>query len=89
MLNCLKRDLVARESVSINDLMMESMGNDDIRDAFLDNIELALLGSENDAKVEQEIASIPEYDEDELTADEMQELENLEESVSQIPDFEE
>ena len=89
MLNCLKRDLVAQESVSINDLMMESMGNDDIRDAFLDNIELALLGSENDAKVEKEIASIPEYNEDELTSDEMQELENLEESVSEIPDFEE
>lgn len=88
MLNCLKRD-IARESVSVNDMMMESMANDDIRDAFLDNIELALLGSENDSKVEQEIASIPEYDEDELSSDELQELENLEESVSQIPDFEE
>lgn len=88
MLNCLKRDLVATESVSANDMMMESMVNDDIRDAFLDNIDLALLGAENDSKVEKEIASIPEYDEDELTSDEMQELENLQESVTQIPDFE-
>lgn len=89
MLNILKRDLIARENaVNVTDIMMESLNNDEIRDAFLDNVELALIGSENDAKVEREIASIPEYDEDELTPDELKELENLEESVETIPDFE-
>lgn len=90
MLKLLKRDLVAKENAAgITDIMLESINNDDIRDAFLDNVELALIGAENDAKVEKEIASIPEYDEDELTSDELKELENLEESVEIIPDFDE
>ena len=88
MLNILKRDLVVRENaVSVTDIMMESLSNDEIRDAFLDDAELALIGVENDAKVEREIAAIPEYDEDELTSDELKELENLEESVDTIPEF--
>ena len=90
MLNLLKRDLVAKENAAgITDIMLESINNDDIRDAFLDNVELALIGAENDAKVEKELASIPEYDEDELTSDELKELVNLEESVEIIPDFDE
>lgn len=88
MLNLLKRDLVVKENAaSATEIMMESLTNDDIRDAFLDNIDLALIGCENDAKVEKEIASIPEYDEDELTSDELDELENLEESTNMIPEF--
>lgn len=90
MLNILKRDLMVKEnSGNITDIMMESFSNDDIRDAFLDNVEYALIGSENDAKVEREIASIPEYDEDELSSEELDELEQLEESISMIPDFDE
>lgn len=88
MLNILKRDLLVKENTAnVADVMMESLSNDEIRDAFFDNVELAIIGSENDARVEKEIASIPEYNEDELTSDELKELENLEESVSMIPDF--
>ena len=90
MLNLLKRDLAVKENAaSITEIMMESAINDDIRDAFFDDIDVALIGSENDARVEREIASIPEYNEDELTSDELKELENLEESVNLIPEFDE
>lgn len=88
MLNLLKRDLVAKENAtSVPNIIMESLGNDDIRDAFLDDVDLVLLGSENDSKVEQEIAAIPEFNENELTSEELHQLENLEESVATIPDF--
>lgn len=88
MLNCLKRDLIVKENMTtVPELIMESMSNDDIRDAFLDNPELVLANAANDPKVEKEIESIPEFEEAQLTDDEMSELENLEESVEMIPEF--
>lgn len=59
----------------------------DVRDAFLDNVETALIGVENDPKIAEQVDEIPESDEFELTDEEMDELDSLEESISNIPDF--
>lgn len=87
MLNLLKRDLINRDQmVTSTQLMLESASNDDIRDTFLDSTEAMLIGAENDPEVERQVESIPESEEFDLTAEEMQELQNLEESVEEIPD---
>lgn len=89
MLNILKQDLINKEqAVSFVDLMMESTANDDIRDVFLDDIDAAIMGSENDSKIAKQIEDIPESDDFELTDEEMQELQDLEESTSLIPESE-
>lgn len=88
MLNALKQDLIKKEQVTTPaQLMLESVVNDDVRDAFLDNAEAVLLGSENDPKIAQQVEDIPESDDFDLTDEEMEELEGLEESISNIPDF--
>lgn len=87
MLNQLKRDLLSKEDIKTTDLMLESLTDDDIRDAFLDNVELMLLGTENDSQTEQEVEKIPEYNEDELTKEELKELDNVSESVELIPEY--
>lgn len=88
MLNLLKRDLVERgQRTTVAELMVESVSNDDIRDAFLDNPKYIFLGSENDPVVEREIDGIPEY-EDGLSDEELDELESITESVDLIPEQE-
>ena len=89
MLNVLKQDLIKREqAVGYAELMLESALNDDIRDAFLDDTEALLLGVENDPKIAAQVEDIPESDEFELSDEEMEELESLEEAVESIPEFE-
>lgn len=89
MLNVLKQDLIRKEqAVSYAELMLESAANDDIRDAFLDDTEAMLIGVENDPKIAKQVEDIPESEEFTLTDDEMDELENLEESIQNIPEFE-
>lgn len=87
MLELLKKDLIMQEqTISATELMLESAANDDVRDAFLDDTELTLLGVENDPKIAKQVEDIPESDEFGLSKDEMKELENLEESVAMIPE---
>lgn len=87
MLNILKQDLIRKElAISTVQMVAESVANDDIRDAFLDNAEAILLGVEGDEKIARQVEDIPEANDFELTDTEMEELENLEESVSMIPE---
>ena len=89
MLNILKQDLIRKEqAVSCSELMLESVANDDIRDAFLDDTEALLLGSENDPLIAEQIEDIPESNDYDLTDEEMDELESLEESIQCIPETE-
>lgn len=43
--------------------ILESIGNDDLRDTFLDDPNAAVIGAENDPKINKFIESIPEDDE--------------------------
>lgn len=89
MLNILKQDLIKREqAISSSELMLESVVNHDVRDAFLDDTEALLLGAENDPLIAEQIEDIPEANDYELTDEEIEELEGLEEAVENIPEFE-
>lgn len=89
MLKQLKNDLalINNDRGTDIDLMMESVSLADVRDAFLDNPQFLLLGSEDDPSVAKEVEGIPEFNEDDLTAEELHELNNIEESVENIPDY--
>jgi len=79
MLEGLKKD-IAREknSTFVFEAMTESMSDDDIKDAFLDDEEVLVLGAENDPEIAELADAIPEYDEDNQDID--AELENLQEN---------
>lgn len=86
MLNQLKQDLVSMDTnCSTHEMMLESVINSDVRDIFLDDPEFsALIVPENDPQIEKELASVPEFDETELTPKELKELEAMAESVEEI-----
>ena len=87
MLDLLKKDLAFLQTgdKSSTDTMMESVSNQSIRDAFLDNLELRFLGAEDDPEIEKQIEQIPEYDELEMDASDKKELEMMSESF--VPDI--
>jgi hypothetical protein len=61
MLNNLKRQIKQEE---MSNVLLEAMttGDQDIKDLFLDDVQLAVLGAENDPEVKELVQSIPEYD---------------------------
>lgn len=60
MLEVLKEQLRVDKTT---DLVMEASQNQDVRDIFLDGMDAAVLGAENDPSINSFIAKIPEYDE--------------------------
>lgn len=79
MLNMLRRDLEKIETPKhFVGLVMESATGRKVRDRFLSETELQLLGSENDPQTAKEIEAIPEFEGFELTEVEKRELEELE-----------
>ncbi len=63
MLNDLKRALGEEEQVSFETSAMLEAAMD-IKDVFLDNPEMALLGAEEDPEVRKLVEDVPEYDDD-------------------------
>lgn len=63
MLNMLKADIV-KESTNtlLEQSIIDEVNNNDVRDAFLDDVENELIGVENDPKLNKLIQDIPEYD---------------------------
>jgi hypothetical protein len=64
MLNNLKREIKRQE---MSQVMMESFSSNAtdnaIKSVFLDDVDTAVLGAENDPEIKALVASIPEYDE--------------------------
>jgi hypothetical protein len=65
MLNSLKQEINRQ---NLENGLMESMtnaaGDESIKDVFLDDLDVAVLGAENDPKVKELVDSIPEYDDE-------------------------
>lgn len=85
MLNQLKQDLISRDTnCTTHEMMLESVVNSEVRDIFLDDPKFsAVIVPDNDAKIEKELESVPEFDETELTPKELKELEAMAESVEE------
>lgn len=81
MLEGLKRD-IARDKMS--DILFEvatrTKGDESIKDAFLDDPEMQVIGAENDPEINKLIAMIPEYEGDGKDVD----LKSLEESLDKV-----
>lgn len=60
MLDELKR-AVYRDKT--DDIAMEAVGGSDVRDLFLNSIELSILGADNDPEIKHLIDTIPAYEE--------------------------
>lgn len=60
MLDGLK-SLVYRDRT--NDVIMEATADTDIKDMFLDDMDVVVLGAENDPQIKRLIDSIPAYEE--------------------------
>lgn len=59
MLDVLKEQLRVDETT---DLVMEASNDDAVRDMFLDDVDVAVLGAENDPKINSLIEKIPPYE---------------------------
>jgi uncharacterized protein (DUF1778 family) len=81
MLDRLKSDIARQKH---NDFVMEaavksaSDHDSDIKDAFLDDPDMAVMGAENDPEIAKLVDQIPEYEGQDEVSDE--EIERLEES---------
>lgn len=60
MLDFIKQSLHRDQTV---DIMMEAVGSSDVRDIFLNNLEMAVVGADNDPEIKRLIDNIPAYEE--------------------------
>ena len=76
MLDVLKEQLRVDETT---DLVMESSNDDNVRDMFLDDVDLAVLGAENDPEINSLIDKIPPYKDNDKNVE--KEIEAISESA--------
>jgi hypothetical protein len=78
MLSNLKRQI---KQEKMSNVLLEAMttGNQDIKDLFLDDVEVDIIGAENDPQVKELARSIPEYDDSD--EDVMAQIESVAESL--------
>ncbi len=83
MLDELKRSIVSQsEGTETESLMLEAAVSTDIKDAFLDNPQVIVQGSENDPEVRKLVEGVPGYDE-ESEESIKRDLKSLTESISE------
>jgi hypothetical protein len=79
MLSGLRKDLnkQTQEDFALEAAVNSASGDDaDIKDAFLDDPDMAVLGAENDPEIAKLVGDLPEFDEqEECTEDDLDKIE--------------
>jgi hypothetical protein len=76
MLENLKRDITNEKNkifVVEESVKHASDDDDDIKDAFLDDIDLQLTGSEDDPEIEKLVNDLPDIEDDEIDLEDIEE----------------
>ena len=82
MLDSLKRDIRRqRESEFADEAIIESVSDDSVKSAFLDDIDVSVIGAESDPEIAQLVNSIPEYEENDADVEMELEVKNLTENL--------